>query len=748
MINEIVLRRRNKITVPKSIVAALSEAKEEDVEKSNGNKQALSIMKNIESLGFTFDRKLFDVVCLLNQEEMEEFYKELIPMLQKMCGADVKYNPMYPNFPKQVAEMDDIELIINAIVHYWSSGTLMPDYEKDIRLPLLDDPKLTALSVGDSSDYWEIFKNLLSSNTSISSSDKADIETIIKENPFYYLHLPETIPYKENVALLCRIILETDSDIKGEELSGYFKTATDVLRLITSLSDGDISLSQNTKYRKFKRSERRLIMDLLAGCGNLEEDMFRYRNKWLRVGEIIHPFEYKAGKYNKVREAFDTLRNKKKPLFFAGLVQDYLNKGEINKAVDVLKTRPGEFARQLDKVLRESDDPNYILDTFDSVAENVSVPLLFQVLKHFENREDKNNDVRVVLPKGLSAKAYAIPKYDKDIAPWVLRKARGICVKALEKQLSKRESLGSVYIDPDFEHYLAPFSQRSANTATKTLVRGSRVKISDNAKAIRSFIWWTDLSRNYDSWSNDRVDIDLSAGLFDENWGFITHVGWTNLRDEGYRSYHSGDITRGGSPNGDGVAEFIDVALNEYDENSKARYVVFTIHSFTQQRFNKLTNLRFGWMEREDVNSGEIFEPSTVEMSMDVNSDGIIAVPVIFDLKTREYIWCDLVANEQILYNYRRSTCNRIEDNIQGVTAACYAVVNLRKPTLLDVVLINSIARGLVVSNRNLADIIFSNDKTKPVDITFDEYGNKIETERDVPIYTVYDLDYYMGQML
>lgn len=157
-------------------------------------------------------------------------------------------------------------------------------------------------------------------------------------------------------------------------------------------------------------------------------------------------------------------------------------------------------------------------------------------------------------------------------------------------------------------------------------------------------------------------------------------------------------------------------------------------------------------MEREDVNSGEIFEPSTVDMSIDVNAEGVTAIPVIFDCKTKEFIWCDM----NLAMSQNRYSCwgNNLESNLRGVTAVCYAMTHLSKPNLYSLIAFNAMARGMMVDNRNDADIIFSNDTTPPVEIVEveDEKTGKVKlverVKSDVQIITAYDTDYIMGQLL
>lgn len=740
--NKILLRRKHLVVIEPNNV--------EYEQSKTENALVVSMMKNVQSLGFTFSKELFETLIHCGKDELKNFYTELIPELKALVGADVTYRPMYPNFPEQVAEASDVELFINAIVHYFTLGQLMPEYEKNERLPLIDVNKMTVLSIGNSEDLMKILTNLASSKTSISQQDKEDIITIIKATPDYAKYLPDTIPLKENVALIGKLIIEEAPIKSAAPIKKYFKTATDVLRLVTAMSDGDISLAAKTKYRSLKRCERRIILDLLANCGNITEDLYRYQYEWIRVAEILHPFEYKYKKYNGVNKAFNTLRNEKKPLMFGGQVQAAILKKDMRTAATLLKERPGEFARQLDKVLRDSDNANYILNCFKDVATSISTPVLLQVRQHFIGRmAEQRTPVRVFFPKGNLARAMSIKNELPAIDATICKNVARICRDALIEQYKEKDFLGNVFVDEDFKHYLVPFSQRSASKAVKTIVRGSKVPVKEDASAVRAFIWWTNMddSKNDDYWNNGRVDIDLSAAIFDENWNYLEHVSYTHLRSSKYKAYHSGDITNGGSVKGNGVAEFLDVDIESVGK--RGRYVVYQVYNYTSQKFCDLTNCRFGWMEREDVNSGEIFEPTTVAMKMDLTAESTVAIPVIFDCVERKFIWCDL--NLAMPCSNRGG--NNIESNISGVIATCFAMANMNKANLYDLILLNAKARGNIVTDRDEADIIFSNDTTKPTETVIEVDNEKgIETpvtkEKDVKIVTTFDTDFFMGELL
>lgn len=693
MINEILLRRKNKITIAKGYV-------------TEPNMQYIvTIMKNVEELGYVFSSELFEVLKTKTKHELQSFYLELVPMLKKMVGADVVYKPMYPNFPESVMEADYIDLYVNAIIHYWSNGTLYPYETKNERLPLFEVTKITMLDIGTIDDLCDIFTNLCQSKSSLSKTDKDDLEWIFKNMT---VKLPETIPLKENVALVGKLYLEHYPSATAKDIQKYFKTATDVLRLITAMSDGDISLASNTKFRNLKRKERRIIMELLKGCGEIEEDMLRYKNKWIRVGEKIHPGEFNEITFAKVITAFDKLRNGVKIETFKSKINTLLSEKKYDKAISLFKSRPGEFARSLDYLLRIVPNDMDVVSAFNSVADKVSTPVLLQVREFFLHRNE-GLEQRVFFPKGQLAKCWhrenTLPEIENKYCEMIIN----ICENVLINNYRTKEYLGNVYLSDEFKNYIVPFSQRSASKALKTIVRGSRLQIPENTKALRAFIWWTNTNNKSKSyWDPSVVDIDLSAGFFNESWGYIDHVSYTHLRSQDLRAYHSGDITNGGPLDGDGVSEFLDVDIEKAVEHG-VRYVVYQVYNYSGINYSNLPHAMFGWMNREDVNSGEIYEPKTVEQKMDLTAQSTICIPVIFDLVAREVIWCDMnIGIDGCFYGNRGG--DNLESNLKGVVATCYSMVNMKKPNLYDLIDLHIRARGFRVSNKEDADVVFDID--------------------------------------
>jgi len=726
--NEILLRRKNKV------ILGIGTA------KVANDRCITTIMKNIEELGYTFSREVFDVLRTYSVNELTEFYLELKAALMKLKGANVVYMPMYADFPKGVMDAHFSELYINAMVHYWSDGILYPkNHRKRVndRLPLFDETKVKVLQLGSEADVRQIFDNICTSRTSISRTDREDIAYLFEtEN----MKLPDNIPHKENAAYISALYLQKNPLARVSGLRKYIKTATDVLRLVTAMSDGDVSLAENTRYKSFTRRQRRMIMELLSGCPNIEGDMLRYKERWIRIGERIHPSEFDCSRYtleyDRAINAFDKLRNNRKIETFAGKVEFDLAYGEYESALAELVKRPGELARRLDQLLRVAHKES-VIRSFASVAEKVSTPVLLQVREHFLHRAEQA-DVRVFFPKGSLAKCHSernnLPDIDEKYCQEVIR----ICENALVKIYGQREPMGKVYLSEDYRNYVVPFSQRSASKAMKTIVRGSRLPMDSQTNAVRAFIWWTNMDKcDFESYDSGRIDIDLSAAIFDENWNYMEHVSYTNLKSAKYKACHSGDIVNGGPVDGDGVSEFLDVDVDSV-VRCGARYVVYQVYSFTCQTYADMPHAMFGWMERAEVDSGEIYEPKTVEQKLDLTADSMVCIPVIFDCVKREFIWCDM--NMSLSGIHANIGGNNLESNLSGVAAVCYSMVNVKKPDLYDLIALNVMGRGVLVDNREDADIVF--------DTELYLNNDTVENERDKMVITPYDTELFMSEYL
>lgn len=674
MNNQIYIRRKNKIIIDHK------KDKLDDVYIS-------TLLKNVENLGYTFSEEVIEVLKTYSIKEIEEFYKNIVDDLTKILGAHVKFQPMYPNFPQQVMEADESELYTNAWFHYlgdWIGARIMPKYKKKRRESLKDDVKLKVITLGDIEDFNLIFTRLIGSKTSIPEIDKKDIEWFVK----YYQNnisklFPKEILLKENIAFL-GATLTRYTDIFENFLKEQLKTATDILRFVTALSEGDVSLAENTKFKNIKKKDRRLILSLLENCKAITEDMLRYKEQWKRIGEKLHPFEYK-NKFPKCFEAFDILRNDKPFETFNGKVEKLLLERDAESLAVLLKSRPGEFARKLDNLIRITEDTNQILSIFEEVADKVSSPVLLQVLTHFKHRNQKH-DLRIFFPKGNVSKVQAIENNLEKIDENTRQRVVAICKEKLIEKYGKLKPLGKVYLDNNLKKYTVPFALRSVSRALKTISRGSKLDLPEG-NTVRFFIWWRD--------GIERADIDLSAVALDKNHIFQTTIAYFNLKELG--GYHSGDITS--AP--EGASEFIDIDIEQFLK-SGAKYIVMSINSYTEQPFCDLPECFAGFMIRQHPNSGEIYEPKTLENKIDVTTNTKICIPLMIDLEDRKVIWTDISLVRDIAYS------NNVFNNMSSITLMSKAMTSLIKPSLYELFQLHIEARGEEVEQKKEADTIFS----------------------------------------
>jgi hypothetical protein len=682
--NSILLRRRNKVIVPSG-------------DGSLPLSYTATINKNLEGLGCTLSKNVLDALAPLSLDDAARFYEELVAILKEARGVR-DYNPMYPNFPRQVMEAPAAELYLNAVLHYLTAGVAdvigggrgkfiwMPDYEKKPREPLKDGVRLTVIELGTEDDLHRIFSSVISSKASISETDREELKWYLQN---YKPDLPESIPNKEVLAFVGALIPDSPA------LKKYVKTATDVLRLAVAMSGGDVSLAESAKFRSLTRRERRALLELLENCDNSTEDMLRWKGRWIRLGERLHPGEYRD-RFPKAANSFDILRNNAPFPTFNSKVENAVRSRNIREAIDLLRNRPGDFARRLDHLLRISPGAEIVAE-FGEVASVISTTVLLQTITHFNSRHAAR-DLRIFFPKGNLAKVAAIDYNLPAIPQGLCEAVVKICEGALADRFSRLPSLGKVFVDKRLKDYLVPFSQRSASRTLRTLVRGSKIAFPEKGDTIRFFLWWKEGEAG--GKHTGRADLDLSAVLYDAGWWYKEHISYTNLRSANYRACHSGDITS--AP--EGACEFIDIDIPSVLSYG-GRYAVMSVNSYTRQRFSDLPECRAGWMMREHPNSGEVFEPKTVQDRVDVASETAICIPVILDLSERKVVWADVGLKR----NPRH--VNNVEGNLSQMTLIGKSITEVIKPDLYSLFLIHADARGSLVEEEGDADTVFSVEK-------------------------------------
>jgi stress response protein SCP2 len=702
-LNSISLRRKFKIQIP--IQANVQQVVPELVG---------AFVSNVKQYGFILDANVVNDLLNSDKSFVVGLHTWLISELRKLVGANKAHKPMYPNFPEQVASASDAELYFNAIMHY--SGycigqRIMPDYETNERPAYLEgfgDCDLTGLKVIGSANFkiWDtLLIELLGSKATPSETDKTDITVLLANGVCPSI---DSIPCKETLAFVFTL--------DPWMFVSHVKTATDVLRIAVALSKGDISLAKKTKFINFKREQRRMLLTMLnlINPDFAGEDMMRYRAEWKRLGEKLHPGEY-AKQYPNAALVFSCIRNEGCETF-ASKVEKEIKSGASNELLQLLKTRPGDFGRRLDKILRMSKHSLPVVQAFGGIVDKISAPVLHQLYSHFWTKEKLAKfDMKICFPKGQEAKAMEFSNFtvetdaDDEVAM--------LCRNELMLRYKELPAMGKVWVDPIVNGILLPMGSRGASNALYQVARGSRFKLGSEKNTVRLFMWWKDLKA--DNGSGDRgfrdqqrVDLDLSAMLMDDKFNYIGQCSWTDLRygnGKNASMVHSGDITS--APQG--ASEFLDVNLDMLDAN--VRYIAMAVTCYTGQPMKNLDEAFCGVMLREHPNSGEIYDPRTVATRMDLRTDATQTLPALFDVKTREIIFADLTLNN-------RGWGHAVHNSRDKQALACDSVARLGtlKPRLSDLILWHVIARGgEFVETREEAEFVIAADgDLNPFDLT------------------------------
>ena len=736
------------------------------------NIQSMYVLtEELKRLGFRLSTDLTN--ALLNKPELQILGQLLVDFCKEDRGERENMKPLFHNFstadfPENLTirifqyayiDLKDNPEAIDTLIERYGDELFREELEN-----VLVDISLERIDLGTDEDYIDMCKQLINSKVSYSKQDREDIDVILSKHSLEYSDIildklmPESLDIKENIAYITSVLVKEYgySNVKNI-ISKYFKTYTDVLRYAVALSDGDVSLALPCKFKNFRRSERRMLLDMFNKLGtNNYEDLLRHKSAFLKLGEKIHPGEYKT-RYINTFKCFDELRNNAKDLqsktFNSRKEKAFKNK-DMQTILKLLEQRPGEFARSLNRVLSLAEEIDYntnsIIEKFVKVAyNNIPISTLLSLSNYFENRSS-NNNLRVFYPKGQMAKLYAKDNNLKDLNIDTLVSVSELLYDLIENMLSEKDDLGKVYIDPEIKQYVAPLKLRDMSKTNKLVERGSKFDITSNN--IRFYCHW--LNAIIDE-NEQRTDLDLSIALYNKDFKIVDKVNFCDTHAPGCQ--HSGDFTNAPHNKG-GATEYIDINLDKLKDNVK--YIVATVHSFSSQPFHQLPEAFVGYMEIPEGAEIASYEPSLAKIKLDLTSEERSIMPCIIDVENKKLIWADLGSG---LNDYSRT----ILDNKNRTAIVLESIVKTNKPNLYDLISMNAHVRGTIVDNIKEADIIFIADKDKLNDNdtvrsrivekviqTVDENGDTIEEMvQDIETYeakvvTPYDTAYITSELL
>lgn len=180
-----------------------------------------------------------------------------------------------------------------------------------------------------------------------------------------------------------------------------FKTANDILRLAIYFSTGSVEI-QECKF-KLSTSQKKIIMRLLNNVKEWKDEVKPRLSNWKGLFTCIQPLSKKYSKYTRAQNIFSELRSTK----LRSTMSDFNMLNPIEQ-IDLLSKKPGELLRNLDFLIRSSNNVNYLCKILSDLKLNPKLAL--QVSYYIKSRK-VNIQNRIFNVKGK------LHKSDKNLEP-------------------------------------------------------------------------------------------------------------------------------------------------------------------------------------------------------------------------------------------------------------------------------------------------------------------------------------------
>ena len=638
--------------------------------------------------------------------------------------------------------------IINAIQENILKGDWIqenkPSRAKAGRKEENKEKKLITVHLDTPDGYYKMVNNMLSGKTSLSEYDRGIVEFALDNCPRKEF-MPETIPFKETWALTA------SHDFKAGNFDSIdIKTIPDFERLVASLTPGvDVSLNKKQKYRNFSNQERKDLYKVFSIALKrnypLMLESALKKNSKLFIKNVLrgrfHFQDMKGGKdFTDFMERADNTRSK------MSRYEAALGEGRYADAAKALSSiSPGvllDHARHLITSAERGKNPDEALQVVSEISMKCrTAPMdklltLKRVIDSNVSREDDPIKFRLRGSANVAVEPFA--NTSEKMGPQTREYASWVLGDIIREQLSAKEDIWKVYVDPALKNCPIPVVGRADSGRNRTVAMGTKLPACKDSDILRAALYKKGQKNGF---------FDFSAAFLDKNYKLVKQVSWNNLK-EGF-SYHSGDC----SNTRRGVTEIIDVDLRKIKEECpQAKYVVY--EGMAWSRFSTVNELDQCFLTLSEVSrigegnpnsklAKDPLDPKDVKFRVDLTGDSFANIPILYDLDSREVSVLNLPTFHNISgfesHGVTRhfdlpKGCEAIE-NYSGELALTAYYINERlmldKPNIYDLAMLNVEARGgELVGNKEDADVIFSTDREEVRD------GQKLVSVYDKDVIT------------
>ncbi len=565
-------------------------------------------------------------------QELAERY--MIHFASEMLGVDIP-EPFYRGFPSSVRQLSRDQLIYDQMLHYfrtYGSGNFTEAgysvfEEKFERAAFKENCEIKEFEIVDEAEAVKLLKQAADDMLMGSRPlNEMQLEFLVEMRREYDHKIDRCA--SKNTAIRLLIALR-DVDI------ARFISLSDVIKLVDELLVSDYYFN-DTRKLNLRNKDRKFIEKILDNKLSDKRCRWRdcYEKKALWSG-LLHHIHYKAKSENG-KLFVESMRGDENRSVYS-VFEAAMAAGDIRRAIDLLKEGKGSGAllRNLEYIISRIEDPSdltYLLN--ESATDNTIILLQLQQKYAAAKRPGVSREftfVRNNLIRTHKESDREIKKRRSVISEGQAKTVKAYVDEKLDKLLRGR--LGRVYVDTLMKNYALPLQESSGRSGYGVLAKGSRLKIEDGKK-IRAFTYWEKVD-----------DIDLSViGLKED--GSAMEFSWRTMASKQSDAIvFSGDETSGYA----GGSEYFDIDVEMFRiEYPDIRYLIFCDNVYSNVTFDRCM-CKAGYMLRDLFDSGEIYEPKTVQTSFLVNGKSIFAYLFGIDLKEREFMWLNLSSSRRTI---------------------------------------------------------------------------------------------------
>lgn len=533
--------------------------------------------------------------------------------------------------------------------------------------------KLKELRLFTEEDLKQVYQSLLASPTPLDATQKDSFEKLID---IYGLPDNVEISMKETAMLAVKHLVAN-----GQQAQALLKTPTDILRYLWYEKTGYVQIIEprtliaqarrfyfdmfgpldESKYifgplnqseyagkemkeklklkynRKHCQCVASWINNLALSPQQATENMNAKRGMWVRMIRALRLGEYSRRKgYEHLADILDAFYRQEQPTWL-GILQQARNNRDTQTVLQMLKQRPGLFARSLfATMLRFGCEET--MEAFEQVTDQMPPRLLLSLGNAAEKYFDPDA-TRTAHP--ITGYTISIPKnkllslYSPADLKAMVARVKQCYVSSLKHSFAAQTTKAkSIYIDPALFDIPISVGDRSATIQDiSCALMGTRFPVEGDA--VRLFLQWGK------GLHAQPLDMDISCHIAFEN-GKTEDCAYYRLKATGAK--HGGDIRA--IPEMVGTAEYIELSLPELAE-AGAKYVTFTANAYSCGALSP--NLVVGWMDsaypmKVSEKTGVAYDPSCVQHMVRISESNLSRGLVfgVLDVDEREITWLEM----------------------------------------------------------------------------------------------------------